>query len=99
MAYEQSFAALAHPLRQEILRSLGSAPRTVRELTDLYAATQPAISQHLKVLKDAGLVSVTPKGAKNYYVARPESLEELKHFLEQNWLSVLKNLDDDEGTA
>ena len=94
MSYEKQFAALAHPLRQSILTSLGSSPKSVRELTDDFDATQPAISQHLKILREAGFVEAKAEGAKNIYFARPESLEELKAFLEQHWRSLLNSLND-----
>ncbi|MEM9048123.1 MAG: metalloregulator ArsR/SmtB family transcription factor [Pseudomonadota bacterium] len=94
MAYEKQLSALAHPLRQSILTSLSASPKSVRELTDDFDATQPAVSQHLKVLRDAGLVEVKAQGAKNIYFARSEGLQELKVFLEQHWRSLLNAMDD-----
>ena len=94
MSYEKQFAALAHPLRQSILTSLGASPKSVRELTDDFDATQPAISQHLKILREAGFVDAKAAGAKNIYSARPQSLEELRVFLEQHWQSLLDSLND-----
>lgn len=95
MSYEKQFAALAHPLRQSILTSLGDTPKSVRELTDDFDATQPAISQHLKVLKEAGLVDAKADGTRNIYFTNPDGLKELKLFLENHWLSLLNSLDDD----
>ncbi|MEM6384536.1 MAG: metalloregulator ArsR/SmtB family transcription factor [Pseudomonadota bacterium] len=96
MPYESKFAALAHPLRQKILTSLGDAPKSVRELTDDFSLSQPAISQHLKVLREAGLIEGQTHGAKNIYAPRPESLGDLRRYIEQHWAAILQSLDDDE---
>lgn len=92
MTYENQFAALGHPLRQDILTALGAAPASVRELTDQFSVSQPVMSQHLKVLRDAGLVSSTPIGKKNIYRVDPEVLAQLRAYLEQHWLSALQNI-------
>ena len=92
MPYEESFAALSHPLRQDILKALGTSPASVRELTDQLPVSQPVMSQHLKVLREAGLVSSTPDGKKNIYRVDPEALAKLRAFLEQHWLTALQNL-------
>lgn len=92
MPYENSFAALSHPLRQDILTTLGAAPASVRELTDQMSVSQPVMSQHLKVLRDAGLVSLTPRGARNIYQVEPEALAALRSYLDQHWLTALQGL-------
>lgn len=93
MPYEESFAALGHPLRQNILKALGTSPASVRELTDQMPVSQPVMSQHLKVLRDAGLVSLTPQGKKNIYHLEPEALAALRAYLDQHWLAALQNID------
>jgi len=96
MPYEESFMALGHPLRQDILKALGVAPASVRELTDQMPVSQPVMSQHLKVLRQAGLVSLTPQGKKNIYTIDTEALAKLRAYLDQHWLNALKNLDTSE---
>lgn len=93
MPYEDSFAALGHPLRQDILKALGTAPASVRELTDQLPVSQPVMSQHLKVLREAGLVSLTPQGKKNIYHLDPAALAKLRAYLDQHWLNALQSLD------
>ena len=93
MTYENRFAALGHPLRQDILKSLGAAPASVRELTDQMPVSQPVMSQHLKVLREAGLVTLTPQGKKNIYRLDPDALAALRAYLDQHWLNALQTLD------
>jgi DNA-binding transcriptional ArsR family regulator len=93
MPYEDGFAALSHPIRQRILLELRDSPATVRALTDAIDASQPVVSQHLKVLREAGLVSATPDGMKRIYRIEPDGLRDLRRFLEQHWLAALRDLD------
>lgn len=92
MAYENQFAALSHPLRQQILSQLEATSSSVRELTDQLEVSQPVVSQHLKVLREAGLISATPSGMKRIYQIEPEALAELRHYLERHWLTALTAL-------
>ncbi|SMY08678.1 ArsR/SmtB family transcription factor [Flavimaricola marinus] len=92
MPYENQFAALSHPLRQQILNRLETHPASVRELTDQLAASQPVVSQHLKVLREAGLISATPAGMKRIYRIEPGQLAELRSYLERHWLNALTDL-------
>lgn len=98
MTYEDRFSALAHPLRQEILLTLRDQPHSVRELTDRLPASQPVISQHLKVLKDAGLVAVRAQGMKRIYRPDGQALQELRLYLEKTWTDFLTDLDERDGT-
>ncbi len=95
MSYETVFAALSNPVRRSILERLRDQPSSVRSLADHYPYSQPAISQHLKTLKDAGLVEDTAEGTRRIYRVRPEGLRELKAYLEQQWQSFLLSLDDE----
>ena len=95
MPYEEAFAALSHPLRQQILNALETTPATVRELTDQLDASQPVVSQHLKVLRETGLVAATPDGVKRVYHIRPDRLQELRAFLEAHWKKALTGLAED----
>jgi DNA-binding transcriptional ArsR family regulator len=75
------FEAIAQPTRREILRLLASGERSAGDVASRFAVTQPAISQHLKVLKDAGLVSDRRDGTRRLYSVRPEGLVDLPAFL------------------
>src|SRR3954451_22203186 len=75
------FEAVAQPKRREILRLLASGERTAGDIAGNFAVTQPAISQHLKVLKDTGLVNERRAGTKRLYSVRAEGLDDLHGFL------------------
>jgi DNA-binding transcriptional ArsR family regulator len=89
------FRALGDPTRRAILDRLRSRERRVSELCEPFAMSQPAISQHLKVLADAGLVASTRCGRERIYRLRPAALREaydwLGHF-EQFWSTKLDHL-------
>jgi DNA-binding transcriptional ArsR family regulator len=70
---DATFRALADPSRRRVLETLAAGERSVSELCTLFDTTQPAVSQHLKVLRDAGLVRVRQAGRCRYYAldARP----------------------------
>jgi DNA-binding transcriptional ArsR family regulator len=75
------FQAIAQPRRREILRLLQARELTVGEVASHFSVTQPAISQHLKVLKNAGLVSERRDGTRHIYRTRPAGLRDLQSFL------------------
>ena len=75
------FEAVAQPKRREILRLLGEGELSAGEVAAQFAVTQPAISQHLKVLREAGLVSERRDGARRLYSVRAEGLADLHEFL------------------
>jgi DNA-binding transcriptional ArsR family regulator len=75
------FQAIAPERRREILRLLHGRELTVGEVASRFSVTQPAISQHLKVLKAAGLVSERREGTRHIYTARPAGLRDLHSFL------------------
>jgi DNA-binding transcriptional ArsR family regulator len=75
------FEAIAQPKRREILRLLADAELSVGEVASHFALTQPAISQHLKVLKETGLVTDRADGTRRLYSLRPEGLSDLHAFL------------------
>lgn len=89
MAYESVIAALADPTRRAILESLRGGPRSVTELAADLPVSRPAVSQHLAVLKAAGLVSEEREGTRRFYQARAEGLEELRRYLEGYWGELL----------
>ncbi len=94
---EAALRAIAEPRRLEILRMIRGSELSAGEIASHFDVTRPAISQHLRVLSDAGLVSVRKAGTRRLYQSRPEGLAELKAFLDEFWsdrLSVLKNVSD-----
>jgi DNA-binding transcriptional ArsR family regulator len=89
MSYALALTALADPTRRRLYDRLRRRPHTVGELARLAAVSQPAVSQHLKVLSRARLVSVRPEGVRRYYQATPEGLAELRAWLDGMWDDVL----------
>ncbi len=84
-----TLTALADPTRRRLYDRLRRRPHTVGELAKLARVSQPAISQHLKVLSGARLVSVRPEGVRRYYQATPEGLAELRAWVDAMWDDVL----------
>ena len=84
-------AALADPTRRSIYELIRAAPSSVRELTDHLPISQPAVSQHLKVLSAAGLVTAIPDGARRIYRIDPEGVAQLRTWIEVLWDDVLDN--------
>ena len=88
---------LAEPRRRAILELLRDGERPVGELVERLRVSQPAISKHLRVLKDAGLVEARPDAQRRLYRIRPEPLEELDDWLasyRELWTSHLDRLED-----
>lgn len=77
------FAALADPTRRRILELLGDGERAAGEIADRFAASPPAISQHLKVLRETGLVKVRPDGQHRFYRLDPEGFDEVDAWLKR----------------
>ncbi len=82
-------AALADPTRRSIYDLIRRNPSSVRELTDQLPISQPAVSQHLRVLDDAGLVSVTPQGTRRIYTTDPGGVAALRAWIDTLWDDVL----------
>jgi DNA-binding transcriptional ArsR family regulator len=89
MTYANVLTALADPTRRHILESLRAAPRTVSELAADQPVSRPAVSQHLKVLAEARLVHVQPRGNRRVYSVRRHGLDELRRYLERFWSDAL----------
>jgi DNA-binding transcriptional ArsR family regulator len=77
------FGALADPTRRHLLEQLAVADRPVSELMAGLAMSQPAVSQHLRVLREAGLVTARRDGRHRYYQLRPAGLTELRDWIDQ----------------
>ena len=85
MSSEVAFAAIAEPRRRAILMLVRDEPRSVNEIAAHFDISQQAVSQHLQVLRDAGLVAVRPQGQRRLYVVRPEGLESREAVLGGGW--------------
>jgi DNA-binding transcriptional ArsR family regulator len=85
------WAALADPTRRTIFELVAARPRAVRELAEVLPITRPAVSQHLKLLKSAGLVLDRAEGTRRIYRADPEGLRELRTQLDRFWNVALAN--------
>jgi DNA-binding transcriptional ArsR family regulator len=82
---EAALKAIAEPRRRQILTLVRDGELSAGEIASHFDVTRPAISQHLTVLKEAGLVSERRNGTRRLYQARPEGLRELKAFLDGFW--------------
>jgi DNA-binding transcriptional ArsR family regulator len=89
------FNAIAHPVRRQIAIKLASGEKPVQELAAGLPVTRPAVSQHLRVMLDVGVVSHERVGRENRYRLRPERLDEVRGWLaalDASWASALKRL-------
>jgi DNA-binding transcriptional ArsR family regulator len=82
---EAALKAIAAPRRRQILTLVRDEELSAGEIASHFDVTRPAVSQHLNVLKEAGLVSERRNGTRRLYRARPEGLADLKAFLEDFW--------------
>ena len=97
---EPVFAAIADPTRRRILEMLRSQPEAVQDIADRFDISRPAISKHLRVLTDAGLVQSRPEGRRNVYALQPEPFAAVRDWLDGFWnerLTLLKRIS--EGDA
>ena len=85
MANAEAFAALAEPMRRSIVERLAVRPMAVGELAALLPVSRPAVSQHLKVLKDARLVQDRAEGTRRVYALDPAGLGAIRRWLDQFW--------------
>lgn len=85
MANLSGFAALADPTRRLVFERLASCPHSVGELAEGLPVSRPAVSQHLKVLKGAGLVSEAREGTRRVYRLDPRGLEAMRSYLDRFW--------------
>jgi DNA-binding transcriptional ArsR family regulator len=91
-----TFAVVAEPTRRRILDLLRERARSVGELVDQLGLSQPGVSKHLRVLREAGLVAVRRDAQRRWYELRPEPLEEIDDWLEpyrQLWTDRLDALE------
>jgi DNA-binding transcriptional ArsR family regulator len=89
---EEAIRAIAEPNRRRILRLVADGELSAGEIASSFEITRPAVSQHLTVLREAGLVSERREGTRRLYSLRPEGFADLKSFLEAFWGEGLERL-------
>ena len=89
MTYEMKFEALAAPTRRAVFEKLRAGPMPVKKLAEGLPVSRPAVSQHLKVLKEAGLVTERREGVMRIYSLDTEGLATLRDYFDQFWDDAL----------
>ena len=93
MAHDRALVALADPTRQRILEELRRGGKAVGEIAATMPVSRPAVSQHLKVLKGAGLVREDRIGTRRIYNIEPKGLVELRRYLDRLWGDALASFE------
>ncbi len=89
MSYENALQALSDPTRRAIVELLRDRPQPVGQLARAFPISRPAVSQHLRILSDAGLVSAEPKGTRRLYRLAPKGFGDLRTYLDTLWDDAL----------
>lgn len=89
MSYQNAFAALGDPTRRSVFERLAHGPRSVGEIAKGLPVSRPAVSQHLKVLKEAGLVTDQADGTRRVYRIDPKGLGQIRAWFDQFWETAL----------
>ena len=92
MSSALAFQAVAEPRRRAILMLVKDEPMSVNAIAEHFDVSQQAVSHHLKVLREAGLVAVRPEGQRRLYAVRTEGLDSLRDFLAEFWPAKLEDL-------
>ena len=87
--YGRALTALGDPTRRAIFEQLRAGPRSVGELAGRFPVSRPAVSQHLRVLREAGLVSDRKEGTRRLYRVAPQGVAELRAYVDGFWDEVL----------
>lgn len=94
MAYQTALAALSDPTRLKVFERMRSGPRTVGEIAVDMPVSRPAVSQHLKALKEAGLVRDEARGTARIYRIHDQGLREVRDWLDSFWDDALARFKD-----
>jgi DNA-binding transcriptional ArsR family regulator len=86
----KQIAALSDPTRREVFEILSGAPSSVAEIARRLPVSRPAVSQHLRVLRDAGLVTLRTEGTRNVYQLDPKGVAAMRKYLDSLWETALK---------
>lgn len=89
MNHGAALAALADPMRRQVMERLKEGPKSVGVIANDLPISRPAVSQHLKILREAGLVEDRPEGTRRIYFIDPEGLGALRAWLDQFWSQAL----------
>src|SRR5882724_10877644 len=89
MAYGEAMTALGDPTRRAVFERLGSGPQAVSELAAGLPVSRPAVSQHLRVLREAGLVTEHREGTKRIYAIAPRGVADLRSYFDGLWSLAL----------
>ena len=89
MAYQSALVALADPTRRSVFEQLLDGPQPVGRIARGMPVSRPAVSQHLKVLKEAGLVTDRAEGTRRVYCIDPHGLADVRRYLDQFWDQAL----------
>ena len=89
MAYADAITALADPMRRKIIEKLRAGALPVAGIANGLPVSRPAVSQHLRVLSDAGLLTVTPQGNRRLYAIAPEGVDDVRKYLDTLWDDAL----------
>lgn len=89
VAYGDAFGALGDPTRRAVFERLGSGPQAVGELAAGLPVSRPAVSQHLRVLREAGLVTEHREGTRRIYALAPRGVADLRNYFDQFWTQAL----------
>ena len=89
---EATIRALAEPRRRRILELVATHELSAGQIASRFDVTRPAVSQHLTILKEAGLVTERREGTRRLYRTRPEGLADLRSFIERFWDELLERL-------
>ena len=92
MTYQAALAALSDPTRRQVFERVLTAPQPVGAIAAGLPVSRPAVSQHLRVLKDAGLVDERRRGTQRLYVANAQALGELRAAIEALWREALSGM-------
>lgn len=89
--YEKAFNALGDPTRRAIFEKLGRGPLSVVHIAKGLPVSRPAVSQHLKVLREAKLISMQQEGTRSMYRIEQEGISAMRDFLDRFWDEALQN--------
>jgi DNA-binding transcriptional ArsR family regulator len=90
MTYKDPFNALGDPTRRKLFEHIRQGPCTVNDLVAAVSVSQPAVSQHLKVLRESQLVRVEKQGQRRIYHLNPEGLAEMRRYVDEMWDDALR---------
>lgn len=90
MLPSETLDALGNPTRRAMLELLRESPRSVRELADAFPVSRPAISRHLRVLHDAGLVTAEASGTRRIYSVAPDGFQPVRDYCDRFWDVALR---------